>query len=93
MICVSGVRGLQTALLMVYWLSVVSGLKLSAMSLTEMLAAVTLLSERHNHLILSLVHGPTVSSSKLDDPQIAGSSVHSVVLSKGLCFMTKCTTE
>ena len=48
MISYSGVRGLQTAILMVYWLSAVSGLRLSAMSLTEMLAAVTHLSERYN---------------------------------------------
>lgn len=44
----SGVGGLQPAILMVCWLSVVSGLRLSAMSLTEMLAAVTHLSERYN---------------------------------------------
>ncbi|KAL0056029.1 hypothetical protein WJX82_006915 [Trebouxia sp. C0006] len=44
MICLSGVRGLQTAILMVYWLSAVSGLRLSAMSLTKLPAAVTSLS-------------------------------------------------
>ena len=48
MICLSGVRGLQTAILMVYWLSAVSGLRLSAMSLTKLPAAVTSLSERQN---------------------------------------------
>lgn len=47
MICVSGVRRLQTAVLMVYWLSAVSGPILSAMSPTEMLAAVTYLSEHY----------------------------------------------
>ena len=48
MICFSGVRGLQTAILMMYWLSAVSGLRLSAMSLTKMPAAVTSLSEHYN---------------------------------------------
>lgn len=48
MIYFSGVRALQTAILMVYWLSAVSGLRLSAMSLTEMLAVVTHLSEHYN---------------------------------------------
>ncbi len=48
MIYFSGVRGLQTAILMVYWLSAVSGLRLSAMSRTEVLTAVTSLSERYN---------------------------------------------
>ena len=48
MIYFSGVRGLPTAILMVYWLSAVSGLRLSAMSHTEMQAAVTHSSEHHN---------------------------------------------
>lgn len=68
MICFSGVRGLQTAILMMYWLSAVSGLRLSAMSLTKMPAAVTSLSENTMHFIMSLVHGSTFSSSKLGDP-------------------------
>ena len=50
MIYVSGVRGLQTAVLMVYWLFAVSGLRVSAMSLTAMLSAITQLSERYNTL-------------------------------------------
>lgn len=67
MIYFSGVRVLQTAILMVYWLSAVSGPRLSAMSLTGMLAAVTHLSEGYSASHLSLVHGSTVSSSNLDD--------------------------